>query len=694
MRVSLEWLKEYVEIDIPLSVLMEKLDMIGLVVEEQEKREGDVILDIETHANRPDTLGHLGVAREISAAFGFPFRDREWTINSVDSGGEKTADLIDIQINDPQLCRRYCGVVVRNVRVEPSPEWLKKRIEAMRLNPINNIVDITNYVLFATGHPIHAFDLARIKGRKIVVRQAQKGEMLITLDREELSLSPPQLVIADAEKPVALAGIIGGEGSAVSATTKDVLIESAWFDPVSVRKTSKQVGIQTEASYRFERGADVSYPPCAALMAASLLSQFGGQPAEEILDVNPVPPKKKIVILRHHQVGTLLGIEIDQKFISQTLTRLGFHLEEQKPGMWQVTIPTFRVDIEREIDLIEEIARFYGYDRIPSSLPQLRAPEPYSNDKRECVHKVRRLLNHQGFDEVVNYSFSDPEEGAPFLDKECAIVIRNPISRRASYLRTSLLDGLLATVRWNKNRGAEGVSIFEVGNIYFWEEGKACEQLMLGIATSGLWTEERNEQRSEENIFFHLKGALEAMMFYLRYEPFSFEEVKSAYFDEGYSLNLVFKGERIGCLGKVKSEILNLYSLKDSVYAAEINLTHLLSKQPKPFKYTTVPKFPSVSRDLSFLVDRGVSYQSIKQAIEELKISYLEKFSLLDRFQGEPIPGDKISLSLRFVFRHPQRTLLAREVDNLQLKIIKRLESGFKIQLREGGKIDKRTGKN
>lgn len=682
MKVSLEWIKGYVEVNIPLSSLIDKLNMIGLMVEEWEKRDGDVILNLETHANRPDTLGHMGVAREIAAGFGLPSKKMDWPLFTVD---QKTSDLIDIQIKEKEFCHRYSGIIIQNLKVRPSPDWLREKIEIMDLKPINNVVDVTNYVLFSTGHPIHAFDLAKIRGRKIIVRQAQKGEMLRTLEGAGLELFPDMLMIADEEKPIALAGIIGGEESAVSETTLDIFIESAWFDPVSIRKTSKATGIMTEASYRFERGADIAYPPRAALMAASLLTQLGGSATDGILDVYSVPRKNRIIILRHHKITELLGMDIDDDFIQHTLTNLGFHVDVRHQGMWQVEVPSFRVDIEREVDLIEEIVRFYGYEKVPSHLPPLTTPEPPRGKTREKIKKIRHLLSHQSIDEVVNYSFSDPEKSALFLKQRQGIVIQNPISKRASYLRTSLLGGILENIAWNKNRGAESVRIFEIGNVYYWDNSKAVEELRLGLATSGFTNQKHGYEECEEAEFFVLKGTCEALMTHLRYEPFSFQEEDHDYFEEGFSLALVFKGETVGFLGVLKSEIIDANFLKENVCAAELNLATLFSKQPQPFQYVPVIKFPSLSRDVSFLVDKNVSYQALKQLIEKLRIPFLEKLSLLDRFSGPTIPENKISLSFRFIFRNPQRTLLTKEIDKLQQKIIKNLQSSFNIQLREGG---------
>ncbi len=667
MIISLNWLKDYIEIDLSLPVLIEKLNMIGLMVEDWEEKGSDVILDIETYANRPDTLGHLGVARELATALELGIKERKWPLTEIE---QKISDLADVRIWDDELCPRYSGMVIKGIQVGPSPEWLRKRIEAVGLKPINNVVDVTNYVLFATAHPIHAFDLAKISGRKIIIRKAKDAEVLRSLEDSDISLTPEMLVIADEKKPIALAGIIGGEESSVKESTQDVFIESACFDPVSIRKTSKKTGISTDASYRFERGADISFPPQAALMAASLLTQLGGKAAKGIADVYPKPKKEKTVVLRHHRISDLLGLELDGEFAERTLASLGFQAEVQQKGVWQVKIPQFRVDVEREADLIEEIARFYGYDKIPASLPPLRALELPVDQKRERINKFRQLLFCNGFDEVLNFSFSDPEKEARLQTGQKAIEIRNPVSSKASLLRTTLLGGLLENIVWNKNRGAEGIHLFEIGNAYFWQNETNREQLTLALATTGLVGPVQWHRKSEDTDFFRIKGALESLMTYSRYEPFSFKEKDHAFFEQEYSLAMIFKEETVGYCGLLKKNLLDSYSLKEPVWAAELNLALLFEKQPYSFEFTPVDRFPSITRDVSFISSRSVLYQDIKEVVEKLAIPGLMEFDPHDRFSGSSIPSGKISLSLRFVFRHPQRTLLAKEVDTLQEKII------------------------
>lgn len=686
MKISLDWIQDYIDIDLPIPKLVGVLDNIGLLVEEWDKKNGDIILDVETYANRPDTLGHMGVARELAAALGLSLKEQRLPLTETD---ENISDLVDVQILDEDLCPRYCGMVVKNIDVGPSPRWLVKKIEAMGLNPINNVVDVTNYVLFATAQPIHAFDLDKIAGKKIIIRRAKQREKLLSLEAKEVDLTSEMLVIADEEKPVALAGVIGGENTAVSDSTKNVFIESANFDPVSVRKTSKATGIQTDAAYRFERGADVSFPPEAARMAASLFSQFGGKVYKGMVDVYPKPRKVKTVMLRHHRVTSLLGVEIQNSFIEKTLEDLGFQVVQSQPGIWQVKIPHFRIDVEREADLIEEIARFYGYEKIPIQLPPLRSLEPILDPKKERIKTLRLLLFHYGFDEVVNFSFMDPEKEEKFSSDLDPIPIRNPISAKAALLRTTLLGGLLENVAWNTNRGAEGVYIFEIGNTFHKDSEKHKEHLMLGIVMTGHVGERHWKEKSKEASFFHLKGTCEALMAKLRYGSFSFQEENHPHFQDGCSLGLYFKGEEIGCMGAIDQKILAAYLLKQEVWAAEINMSLLFEKQAQAFQYSAVVKYPSVNRDVSFIGDKNISFEEIKEVMERLQLPYLEKFNLYDRFSGSSIPEDKVSLSFRFIFRRPDRTLQADEVDTFQEKIIETLRARFHFQLREGGKIDK-----
>jgi phenylalanyl-tRNA synthetase beta chain len=681
MKISLNWLREYVDVDLPLREFLDRLIMIGLGVEGTEEIGGDVVLDVETYANRPDTLGHLGLAREVAAMLGRPLKERTWPVVEFASS---TAELVDVQILDEDLCPRYCGLVVKGLKIGPSPDWLRARIEAMGLKPINNIVDVSNYVLFATAQPIHAFDLAKLAGPRIAVRRAKKGETIRTLDGKDVTLLPDMLVIADEKRPVAVAGVIGGLDSAVSEMTTDVFIESATFDPVSVRRTRKALEIQTDASYRFERGADIGFAPQAALMAASLLTPFGGKTARAMADIYPKPRKTKEIVLRGRRVADLLGAAPDPAFIETTLKDLGFSLKSNQSGVWRVQAPSFRLDIEREADLVEEIARFYGYDRIPSIVPALEVLESAPSEK-ERIRRFAQQFFHFGFDEVINQSFADPEKEAVLRSGSTAVAIRNPISSKASVLRTTLLGGLLENTAWNRNRGLEGVHIFEIGNIYRRDDDRPSERLTLGLCSTGPLAAPHWALRPEPDPFFHLKGAVEAALETLRYAAVTFEEAPHAFFEESQALAVGYKGERIGRMGRVDGRLLAAYGIDGPVHAVEIDVSLLFDKQPRPFEYSPLPKFPAVVRDMSFLVDRTVPYQEIAAAVEKMSVPYLESFGIIDRYAGGTIPQDKASLSLRFVYRNPKTTLTAEDVDRAEHKLLMALKAALKIQRREGG---------
>jgi phenylalanyl-tRNA synthetase beta chain len=682
MKISYDWLKDFIDLPLSPSELVDLLNHLGLMVEEIEEKEGEVILEIETYANRPDTLGHLGIAREVAAALRIQLKEKPWPVKEIPV---LTSGLIGVEIFDPDLCPRYCGVVVREVKVGPSPAWLKRRLEAVGLRSINNVVDVTNYVLMATGQPIHAFDLSRLAGPRIIVRRGRKGEKLRILGGVIVDLPPESLVIADAEKPVALAGIIGGEESAVTETTSEVFIESACFNPVSVRQTRQRLGLDTDAAYRFERGSDISYPPVAARLAASLLTEFGGQMTQGIIDIYPQPYRPKEILLRLNRVEELLGVKIERDFISSLLPFLGFETQSWNESSFLVRVPSHRVDIEREADLIEEVARFYGYDRIPAILPPLKVLERPPERWREQVEKLRQTLFHQGFDEVLNFSFSDPEKEKAFNTGFQPISLSNPLSQRYSLLRTTLLGGLLENIAYNQKRGAAGVNIFELGNIYYYDNSSPTEKFYLALAANG-WVDEPGwAGQGEKADFFYLKGTCELLLRELRYEPFSFRLTEHAFFESQSCLSLEVKGDVVGYLGRVKPELLALFEVEGEVLAAEINLSLLLSKQPRPFVYVPVARFPAIIRDLSFVVPDEIPYETIRQSIDSLNLPHLESFALIDRFASPKLGENVVSMTLRFIYRHPHRTLLAEEADRLDSRVISHLRSAFQAKLREGG---------
>jgi phenylalanyl-tRNA synthetase beta chain len=682
MKISLDWIRDYVDIDLTRAELAERLTMIGLVPDTVEERGGDLVLDLETYANRPDTLGHLGVAREIGAMLGRPLIDKDWPIAELP---EATADIADVRIEAEALCPRYCGLVVRGVPVGPSPDWLRRRLEAMGLRPINNVVDVSNYVLFATAQPVHTFDFGRIGGGRIVVRKAKKGETLVDLDGRTLALAPGMLVIADESRPVALAGIIGGQASGITESTRDVFIESANFAPVGIRKTAKALGLATDASYRFERGADIGFAPRAALMAASLLTQMGGRASKGLIDRYPRPPKSRTVRLRLRRIAELLGVEVPGSFVVEVLERLGFRVEPVRKTAWRAEVPTFRVDVSEEADLVEEVARFYGYDRIPAQVTPVDSFPLAGNQKRERLTRIRETLAGQGFDEAINWSFADPEKEAAAAGGRDPVAIQNPISTRASVMRTTLLPGLVENAAWNLNRGLEGVHLFELGNVYWWgDAGKHCEDLHLGVLSTGLRPGEGCAATGAMTDFAVVRGAVEAVLEALRFDPAGFEERDHPSFEPGCALAVVYEGSEVGRLGLLRRQLAEAYAVEGRVYAAEVDISALFGKKPRPFRYVPVAKVPGVVRDLSFFLDRAVPYGRVARVLEGLDMPLVEGFDLVDRFTGRPVPEGKVSLTIRLRFRDPQRTLVTGEVDLAERAVVERLRSELDIQLREG----------
>jgi phenylalanyl-tRNA synthetase beta chain len=420
-------------------------------------------------------------------------------------------------------------------------------------------------------------------------------------------------------------------------------------------------------------------------MVASILTQFGGKVTKGMIDVFPKARKNKQVVLRHHRMKELIGMDIDSDFIENTLRGLGFQVEEKQPKIWQVIVPHHRIDIEREADLVEEIARFNGYDKIPSLIPPLVEFESASDLNAVRIQEIRQLLFHQGFDEVVNFSFSDPEKEPVFGSSLTPIPIRNPISSKAAQLKTTLIGGLLENVAWNRNRGADSVHIFEIGKLFHIENDRHLEQQILAFATTGFLGHVHWNFQPKGTDFFHLKGTCESIFSLLGFFSNSFEAEDHPFFQRHHALVVYYKGEKIGALGLLRQDLLETFDIKDPVWAAELNLGLLFEKQHQPFTLSLISKYPSVVRDISFIGADNIPYKNITAVLKKMELPHLESFVLINRFAGKPIPSGNVSLTFRFVFRHPTRTLKADEVDNSLKMIEEILKVNFKFQLREGG---------
>ncbi len=670
MKVSVSWLKEFVEITREPRQLASDLTMIGLNVEALVAAGGDWVLDLEVTTNRPDCLNHYGVARELATRERLPLKKVEVSLKE---SGELAARAVSIEILDSDLCARYCGRVLRNVQVGPSPDWLVKRLEAVGQRSINNVADATNYVLMELGHPLHAFDLARLKQQKIIVRRAKPGEPLRTLDGVTRTLTRENLVIADGAYPVALAGVMGGEESEIAVSTRNVLLESAWFDPVSIRRTSKAQGLHTEASHRFERGADIQMAPLALDRAAALIQKTaGGEVLTGIVDVYPRPWQPRELTLTKLEIARLLGTEIPEPEVERILRGLGFKFVGGTRESWRVSVPSFRLDVSQEVDLVEEVARHVGYDRLPARV-RPAPPRVEKDTTREKVITVSSLLASLGFHEMIASSMVDPVEGEEFSNSQ-PVLLANPLSQDASALRTSAIPGMLRAIRWNLDRGAVDVKLFELGKTYSIVNGAPEEHCVLSLGTTGHRRPASVYDGEAELSFFDLKGDLETVLGTFEAPEWEFEPTAHTYLQPGASGRLRTRGEELVVFGLIQEDLAREYKLRRPVWTAEINFGRLLEFPLRARKFQAISKFPAVERDFSLVVPDNVAYALLAAAIAGAATEELRSFRPVDRFRGGAIPAGHYSLLLRATFQSQAHTLTSEEIASLSQHLLDALE--------------------
>jgi phenylalanyl-tRNA synthetase beta chain len=610
----------------------------------------DTVFDIEVTPNRPDWLSVIGIAREISALTGNPVKRPDVVVHE---SGQSVEKLTSVTIEAPDLCPRYTARVIRGVKIGPSPAWLKQLLEKVGLRPVNNVVDVTNYVLLECGHPLHAFDYNRLAEHRIVVRRAAKGEKFLAIDGTELELTDEMLVIADANRVVALAGIMGGKDSEIHDGTTDVLLESAWFLPANVRKTSKQCGLSSDSSYRFERGADIDGVIWASNRAAQLIQQLaGGQVATGIIDSLAKPIEKRRVRCRYAQVNRLLGVDVPPETVKKILTGLGLSLvgsagASPSHDLVEVEVPTYRVDLEREVDLIEEVCRIYGVEKIPAKRQPAVAAVSEFDVKWDALAKVRRVLTALGFHEAQNQTLVGGGE----------LKLQNPLSADQQAIRAKLEPGLLANLRTNVSRHQYDVKLFEIGRV-FAADGK--ESLHLALAVTG-----RRQPDSWAT------GAREAKLDYY--------DVKGALEEVGNALGVPITAE-IRQISPIQAKKLDL---RDAVYVAELELEPLLAAQTHEKTSRDLPKFPAVVRDMALVVNDTVSHAEIMAAIEMGRNKVLERVELFDIYLGGSIPTGKKSMAYSLTFRAADRTLTDAEVNGAHEQLKRSLVQTLKCEIRE-----------
>lgn len=693
MNISYNWLREFVEVEAEPRLLAERLTMIGLAVDAVHPAGDDSVLEVEVTSNRPDCLSHLGVAREVAALENLPLRVPR---PKLPEAKETTRSLTSVEIVDAQLCPRYAARVVRGVRVGASPAWLVERLTAVGQRSVNNVADATNYVMHELGQPLHAFDLATLGGGRIVVRRAAAGEKIKTLDGVERNLAPEMLIIADAERPVAVAGVMGGEETEISAATADVLIESAFFQPDSVRRTSRELGLRSEASARFERGVDYEGTLRALDRCAQLIAELaGGEVCAEAIDVYPQTPAALVVGLRAGRVEQLTGLErVPSGEAERILTSLGFAETERKVEETFYQVPSWRFDVSIEEDLIEEVARHIGYDHVAATLPGARLAGAYqpSETRRRAA---RSALTALGYDEAINFSFIDAGDEDSFElipafrgENFELVTLENPIVEGASRMRPTLLPGLLAAVRRNFDHGTRDVALYETGRIFAGGRPKPRERESLAlVATGGVRLAGRGAT-SRELDFYDLKGALEAACEALRVPGLRFAAASAAdgasHLREGHAAGVALNGDVvIGTIGRLSDEIAARHKFRQPIYVAEIDLTALLDEAEEvTARYRPLARYPSIVRDVSLGLDRRVPLAEVTRAIEEMHVEHRRGLALIDVFEGGSVPADQRSITLRLEYRADDRSLRDDEVDAVHGAAVRALAERFGAQLR------------
>jgi phenylalanyl-tRNA synthetase beta chain len=670
MKISYNWLKDFVDVPVDAQTLGQRLTHVGLALESCDPVDADDVLDLDVTTNRPDCLSHLGVAREIAAIYGTPLRKPQFSLNE---SKKRAADIFEISIEDAALCGRYCGRYISGVKIGPSPDWLKKRLETLGVRSINNVADITNYVMLELGHPMHAFDADKLAGQQIIVRRAAMDEKLTTLDGVERTLNPSTLVIADSSKPVALAGIMGGGETEITSATKNVLLESAYFDPNTIRKASRTLGLTTEASYRFERGADIEMASFACDRAAAMIQELaGGETLNGIIDVYPGKPKPVSLTLRRERVAGVLGAPVPDEVIGRIFERLELRPTQTAQG-WTVEVPTFRVDLGGEEHLLEEIARHHGFDKFPATLPASRGfGALLPHEKR--TRRLRNLISGLGYSEICTYAFSNEAIERRFYPDIDPVRLRNPMSEEATILRTSLIPGMLTTLQWNLNRGNRNLQLYELNKVY-WNGG---ERRSLLLAACGNVKPVSVHESPHDMDFFTLKGDVEGMLQ-------SFEvplRVTTDNIPKYYHPGRFGRVGHLAMFGELHPTYAEPFKFRQRVYLAELDIELLMGGSVNRL-VEAIPRFPAVKRDFSLLLERGTQYAAVQRTITDAGVSELVRVEPFDRLESGPFPETRYSLSVTVVYQSAERTLTDSEVDDFDKKILKHLEERLGAQLRK-----------
>ena len=679
MKISPHWLRDFVELPVDYTRLADELTLAGVAVEGISGEGENTVFEMDITTNRPDAMNHYGVAREASALYDLPLKPIEPKLPPSQGKSDVTIDILE-----PELCPRFTAREIRGATIKPSPVKIADRLMLIDQRPISNAVDATNYVLWESGKPTHVFDLDLLEGQRLVIRKAQTGETLKTLDGVERKLSSEDLIVADAKRPVGLAGVMGGFDTMITEKTKNILIESAWWDPVTVRRMSKRHGLHTDASHRFERGADFESTVVSTNRVAEIiLASGGGTLIGDVIDVIARQLDLAPVELDPREVHRILGEKLSSLEISRILTRLGFTLLPGGEDTYLVHIPSWRLDIEREIDIIEELARLHGYGMFPNTLPA------YSGEVRDLpdAHKDARLrssLLALGYNEAISLTFISKDDArrfssAPELD------LANPLSDEASVMRTSMVPSMLDMLAHNLNRGSDNVRLFEAGNVFEASSADAKsvdmprELKRISIGATGSVDAEVVRGLVSGAVarpfsFFNLKGDIESLLSSFSHWTLYYDSQTADYYHPGRSARAVLDGATVAQFGQIHPDVAAARKLRQDVFIAEIYLNRLYQHDLRHGHYEAPPRFPAVERDFSFAFDDGAEFDKIRQSVTGLGIAELRSFVPVEIFRGEKVGAGKYSVLMRAKLQSSERTLRDDEVAQWAAQIAKALE--------------------
>jgi phenylalanyl-tRNA synthetase beta chain len=649
----------------------------------------DIVLDISITPNRPDCLCMIGVAREIAA---LTHQRLKLPFLSLPDRGEEIHRKTSVTILDPDLCPRYVARMIEGVKIGPSPLWMRNRLEKVGIRSISNVVDVTNFIMMEYGQPLHAFDFRFLEEGRIVVRRAKTGEEFVTLDGVERMLDDEMLMICDGAKPIAIAGVMGGLNSEIKEDTQVVLLESAYFNPMSNRRTSRRLGLETEAAFRFGRGIDYGGCLSVANRAAQLIQELaGGKVVEGAVDVYPKPIKPNPIHLSVRRAFQIIGTDIPGKQVKTYLEDLELHVQKEDEDTFVVTPPSFRGDLEREIDLIEEIARLDGYDRIPVTLPKSPPSSERTSQEFLLDRRAAEVLIHHGYHEVINYSFTTPSslnliDLSPDDPRRNQFQILNPLTEDSSVLRTTLIPGLLETARYNVSRKNTNLKLFELKKVFLPNEGERLPRevkYLTGLAMG--FDQEPNWTASPRLIdFYDIKGCVEDLLEVLQIEGVDYNRAEDIpYLHPGKALRIILGQEVVGVLGEVHPHVLSHYEIQGRAYLLEIDFELIVKWAGKGKRFRPLPRFPAIYRDLSIVVDNTLESGKVAETIKAFQQPFIEEVQLFDVYRGAPIPEGKKGISYRIRYQAEGRTLTDEEVNQYHSEVISQLKKIFSLELRQ-----------